>query len=100
MRKLVIGFFIGVFFCVSLFESIHLTIERDTIGFCSIFYDSLSDKWNPYITDRLKLTYKLFAYPVKTIHLYFEQSGMVRVGDSKTSTELFIDPRNTKTSMD
>lgn len=71
MKKLLIGVFLGVFLSVSAFEIIHQTVELSVegSGMCAIIYDELTKRWNPDFTYRLKLVYKLFAYPVKIIYV-------------------------------
>ena len=70
MRRFLAGFLVGILLCVSLFEVIHKTVEIEAESYpplCSIIYDKLNQAWEPRILYQLKLTYKFFAWPVRTV---------------------------------
>ncbi len=67
MKYLVIGILIGIVLCVSFFEVIHRSVEVDGWKTCSMIYDKLTEKWHPGFVYQMKVVYKFFALPVKTI---------------------------------
>jgi len=77
MKKLIIGFIMGVLFCVSLFEFLHLTIENDTDNICIYLEEKSSEAFGYNFTRSLKLTYKIFARPVKEYYLFVNDEGTV-----------------------
>lgn len=88
MRKLklyLIGFLIGVFCSVSMVELIHRTVEVERKDTCSIIYDALARQWQPDFVYSVKLTYKFFAWPVKTIHVLVShrQAAVLTEGESE-----------------
>ncbi len=96
MRKFFAGVLLGVFLCVSFFEFIHKTVEVSRMDFCGEMYDVLSKKWSPEIVYRLKVVYKFFAWPVKTIFIYLSDENIeVKDGSLEFSDQLPIwkDPK-------
>lgn len=73
MKKLIIGFVVGVFVCVSFFEFIHKTVEIDGTPLCAVIYDRLQQRYSGGFTTGLRITYKVFAWPVKTIWVYVNE---------------------------
>ncbi len=70
VKKVLVGIIMGIFLCCSFYEIIHKTIEITDYKVCSVIYDKLNDKWHPDFTRCLKVVYKVFAFPVKTIYVY------------------------------
>jgi len=69
------GIMLGIFACVSLFELIHRTVEVERHDICSVIYDELMKTWHPDFGHSLRITYKLFAWPVKQMWIYFTDSN-------------------------
>jgi hypothetical protein len=96
MKRLILGvflgMFLGIFLCVSFFEVVHKTVEVEghkTVeveGYktveverykgwvCGDIYDELTQQWNPDFVYHVKVIYKIFAWPVKTIWIYMSES--------------------------
>ena len=77
MRRLqtfLLGLLLGLFLSVSAFEAIHRLVEIEGTPICVGIYDSLARRWNPDFLYRVKLVYKVFAWPVKTVFISISES--------------------------
>ena len=76
MKKLITGFLAGVIltlFCVvSFIETIHIEVERVNVGvsFCAYLFDMAGKVYGEDLQNYIKITYKIFAKPIKTILIY------------------------------
>ena len=76
MKNLIIGFLAGAIltlFCVvSFIEIIHIKIERINVSnsFCQFLVSSVGKVYGEYWQNYIKITYKFFAKPAKTILIY------------------------------
>ena len=73
MKKLLLGFSLGVilttFLIVSFIETVHIKIEQISIepSFCQFLITSVGEVYGEDLQNYIKITYKFFAKPVKTI---------------------------------
>jgi len=79
VKKYIIGFLIGVFFSISCFEFVHKTVEIEGGAFCGAFVGGLSEKYDPGLIYQIKVVYKAFAWPMKTIHVYITDDREARM---------------------
>ena len=76
MKILIIGFLAGAIltlFCiVSFIEIIHIKVERVDVNasLCGYFSDIVSKTYGEDLQNYIKITYKIFAKPIKTILIY------------------------------
>lgn len=75
MKKYLVGILVG-FLCttlviVSVLETIHIEVEkRSALSFCGYLLDSTGRIYGEEFQNFIKITYKVFAKPVKTILIY------------------------------
>ncbi len=70
--KLFLSFLFGVivtlFLCISAIENMHIKIEKMSANnLCSYFFDAVGEIYGDELQNLIKITYKIFAKPVKTI---------------------------------
>ena len=76
MKKIFIGLIIGIFLCVSAFEVIHRSVEITGFKLCSVIYDTLTKQYRPDFVSGLRIMYKFFAFPVKTIWIQLSDDAI------------------------
>ncbi len=78
MKKILLGILIGIFLCVSFFEIIHRTVEIDGWRMCAVMYDKLNKEWHPDFTYQVRIVYKFFAIPIKTVWLALSEDEIAK----------------------
>ena len=74
MKKIMIAL-LGIFIFVSFFELFHLTTEVKGWKTCAMVYDVSHKLIGTDFTTQLKITYKFFAFPIKTVWILVSQDG-------------------------
>ena len=74
MKKIIIVLLV-IFDFVSCFEVFHLTTEFYGWRTCGMVYDLSGKMIGADMTVQLKIVYKFFAFPVKTIWILVSQNG-------------------------
>lgn len=69
--RLLLGILIGVFISISAFEFVHKSVEVEGGALCGMIVDGLGKDYRPGLVYQVKVIYKLFAWPMKTVYIYF-----------------------------